>query len=259
MPDWLRRTLFGVLFGVVVIGGTLVHPLVMTALWALIGLLIAVEFGRNEQMHPAARMLLAAGVVGTCLWAAASHAAAFVPWIAGGMAWLAVSVFLHWPDTWKGWRLWWWNALFLWGVMGLADPAGDFQPAMLLAVIFTVWTHDVAAYAGGNLFKGPKLAPSLSPGKRWSGALSGWLGGWAIGWLIFQWMTTLPPATSLASAAAAVAGAFIGDLIQSAWKRTLGIKDSGRILPGHGGILDRMDALMAAAPLAYLVIRWMQS
>ena len=117
-----------------------------------------------------------------------------------------------------------------------------------LFVVLVVWASDIGAYAVGRLIGGPKLAPSISPGKTWSGALGGLLAAALIGALIEG--ATLRPAT-VAVALAAVAMA--GDLLESALKRAVGAKDSGRVIPGHGGLLDRLDGLLAAAPVAALL------
>ena len=104
---------------------------------------------------------------------------------------------------------------------------------------------DSWAYLGGSLLKGPKLAPKISPNKTWSGFLSGLLFGafagvlcaWATGFgLVYGFMLALP----------VVLFSVIGDLLESAIKRHLNVKDAGGLLPGHGGLLDRVDSLMLA-------------
>jgi phosphatidate cytidylyltransferase len=123
----------------------------------------------------------------------------------------------------------------------------------VLFVIFIVWATDVAAYFGGRSFGGPKLWPRVSPKKTWSGATTGLFaalcaggltagltgaGDWRLGVLIAAPLSVISQ---------------LGDLLESALKRRFGVKDSGHVIPGHGGVLDRLDGLFAAAALALLM------
>lgn len=122
--------------------------------------------------------------------------------------------------------------------------------ANVLFLVFVVWASDIGAYAAGRMLGGPKLAPAISPSKTWSGAAGGLLCAMLVG----VWTAHVVNAGSLERAAlvAAALGAAsqMGDLLESAVKRQFGVKDSGRLIPGHGGLLDRLDGLLAAAPVA---------
>ncbi|MCH8685405.1 phosphatidate cytidylyltransferase [Pedomonas mirosovicensis] len=125
---------------------------------------------------------------------------------------------------------------------------------IVLWLMVAVALTDTFAYFAGRRFGGPKLAPRISPKKTWSGLIGGMagaaLGGWVIGALF-----GLPLAASGALAGAAAVLAVVaqaGDLAESALKRAFDVKDSGSILPGHGGIMDRVDGLIAAAPVVAL-------
>ncbi|OFW80810.1 MAG: hypothetical protein A2201_10035 [Alicyclobacillus sp. RIFOXYA1_FULL_53_8] len=127
--------------------------------------------------------------------------------------------------------------------------------AWLLLFLVSIWMTDTAAFFVGSRLKGPKLWPDISPGKTISGAIGGLVGG-VIGALLFG-LVFLPGHSvwqfmSLGFISS-IAGQ-LGDLIESAYKRTAGVKDSGHLLPGHGGILDRIDSLLFAAPFAYYLI-----
>src|SRR5487761_2033049 len=142
----------------------------------------------------------------------------------------------------------------------------DLGPPLLLLLMSVAWISDTAAYFAGRRFGRHKLAPSISPGKTWEGvggamlAVSAYAGLWSYAWqpyfpqalksmrfgafgtllfLLFLWLLT--------------ALGIYGDLFESALKRRAGVKDSGALLPGHGGVLDRIDALTAVLPLAALV------
>lgn len=134
----------------------------------------------------------------------------------------------------------------------------------LLSVMCLVWVADIAAYAGGRLLGRHKLAPSISPGKTWEGAVSGAaavlvLGlAWWAGDRHFEassggLSSRLVAAFGMAGAAACLvllaAASVLGDLFESLVKRAAGAKDSSRLLPGHGGVLDRIDALLPVFPL----------
>ena len=126
----------------------------------------------------------------------------------------------------------------------------------MLALIYLfaiVWSTDILAYIGGRLIGGAKLAPAISPKKTWSGAIVGLLSGVGAGTaavLVAGFANPLAPA-GLALLLSAVAQ--VGDLGESAVKRHFGVKDSGRIIPGHGGLMDRLDGFLAAAAAAALL------
>jgi len=123
----------------------------------------------------------------------------------------------------------------------------------ILWIFAVVWLADTLAYAFGRTIGGPKLAPTISPNKTWAGLVGAIVGG-ALGGTLVAWFSGLSGLLPLML----MAGAFgvvgqIGDLYESAAKRRRGIKDSGSIIPGHGGILDRVDALLAVSVAALIV------
>lgn len=122
----------------------------------------------------------------------------------------------------------------------------------VLFVLSVVWASDIGAYMIGRLVGGPKLAPAISPGKTRSGAVGGLAAALAVGWGA-AWLGG--GALSAAIPAALLLGVFAqaGDLLESALKRHFGVKDSGHLIPGHGGLLDRLDAVLLAAPVAGLL------
>lgn len=141
-------------------------------------------------------------------------------------------------------------------------------PVYLLSVMAIVWIADVGAYFSGKAFGKRKLAPSISPGKSWEGALGGWVAVLVLAaisteipvfadtfathiqikwnWIGFVLIMTLVVAASVA-----------GDLFESQLKRRAGVKDSSNLLPGHGGVLDRVDALIPVLPIAVLFDSWL--
>ena len=125
----------------------------------------------------------------------------------------------------------------------------------VLFLIAVVWASDIGAYVVGRLVGGPKLAPAISPGKTWSGAVGGLLCCMVIGAGAAAWATPYPDDMLKAAAIAALLGVAtqLGDLVESAFKRHFGVKDSSALIPGHGGLLDRLDGLIAAAPVAALL------
>jgi phosphatidate cytidylyltransferase len=133
-----------------------------------------------------------------------------------------------------------------------SDPVAGRADVLFLLLI--VWAGDIAAYGAGRLFGGPRLAPRISPGKTWSGALGGLLAAIAVGLLAAHLLSDgITVWRSLLVAASLGVVAQAGDLLESYVKRYLEVKDSSQLIPGHGGLLDRLDGVLAAAPMAALL------
>jgi len=141
-------------------------------------------------------------------------------------------------------------------MLALALLRGD-GAAGMVAILFlfaVVWATDIFAYFAGRRFGGPKLAPRVSPSKTWSGAAGGALAAAAAGWAVLYFADVrLGPGTEALLSLALSAVAQLGDLFESGVKRRFDIKDSGRMIPGHGGMMDRVDGLVAAALALYLI------
>jgi phosphatidate cytidylyltransferase len=148
-----------------------------------------------------------------------------------------------------------WGSLYA-GVSAMAIVALRDAPIGLWLVFYlfaVVWTTDIAAFFAGRAIGGPKLWPRVSPKKTWSGAIGGVLGAVVAGLLVAHFAGAprlLPVAVVTMALSVASQG---GDLYESALKRRFGVKDSGRLIPGHGGILDRVDGLVAAAVAAVVI------
>lgn len=133
-----------------------------------------------------------------------------------------------------------------WVLHGLRG--GDDTGRNMIYFVFAVtWATDTGAYLAGRAFGGPKLAPRVSPSKTWSGAFGGLLAGVGAGILVWWLAAGRTDGAVAAVAAAASVACQLGDLLESGAKRHFNVKDSGSLIPGHGGILDRVDGLLAAA------------
>jgi phosphatidate cytidylyltransferase len=126
---------------------------------------------------------------------------------------------------------------------------------LLLFILVVVWVGDTAAYLVGRGFGRLKMSPQLSPQKTWEGAAANLLGALLVGVLFDYWLNISLTHLLLMAAIGSIAGQ-AGDLLESAYKRSAGVKDSGTILPGHGGMLDRIDALLLAAPAVWYYFEW---
>ncbi len=129
-----------------------------------------------------------------------------------------------------------------------AGPQGAMQ---VLFLLFLVWGADIAAYFAGRAWGRRRLSPAVSPGKTWEGVWAGLLAGGMLG-VIFGMAQNLPVPGMVRFALLAgitVAASIVGDLFESMVKRSANVKDSGTLLPGHGGVLDRIDSVTAAAPI----------
>jgi phosphatidate cytidylyltransferase len=231
------------------------------------------EWGRLNGAAATAALLLGGAVAlacGAALWAGWVGAAPALPW------WIATTLWVL-GGTWAlalgpaGWpripaaARWALGAVLLWTAwLALANAKG-IGINFILSVFCLVWVADIAAYFGGRTFGRRKLAPAISPGKSWEGV---WSGMAAAVVLAFAWLaidravvTDAPSLYSRLDARLGLVGlvlvvvflaamSVVGDLFESLVKRAIGAKDSSGLLPGHGGVLDRVDALLPVFPIA---------
>ena len=132
-------------------------------------------------------------------------------------------------------------------------------PFLLLLLFLLIWAADVGAYFSGRFLGRHKLAPNISPNKTWEGAIGGMLLATAAAFVLVRLIPGLaaPPAALVLLAVATTLASIGGDLYISIQKRTVGIKDTGSLFPGHGGVLDRYDSLLAGAPFFAMAWAWM--
>ncbi|MBR2922397.1 MAG: CDP-archaeol synthase [Alphaproteobacteria bacterium] len=142
------------------------------------------------------------------------------------------------------------------GIGSIVSIYSAYGPYIVLWFMFVVWGVDIGGYLVGSTVKGPKLAPKISPNKTWSGLLGGILLAVAVSYGVMVLFKVSPQVSAyyLIMAGIIAAIAQVGDLIESYIKRRLDIKDSSNLIPGHGGIFDRIDGLIFAAPFAYLML-----
>ena len=246
--------------------------------FALLTLLLIVAAGwewsrLNGLAEGAARFvgLALGGVLGVVWWQGGLARDLASLWSATGVLWVLLGGWMlrRGVDGWRRWpaaaRLW--GGLLLIAAAWLAMvQARQLGLGFLLSALTLVWMADIAAYFGGKAFGRRKLAPTISPGKSWEGVFSGMAGVLLLAavwlWLDRQGLTDQPslfsrlwslgPWLAVPAILFLSAMSVVGDLVESLVKRSAGMKDSSQLLPGHGGVLDRVDALLPVLPLAMM-------
>ncbi len=257
-------------------------PLPFCALALLLVAAAGWEWGRlNGLRHPAALGLgLLCLLVGAAAWWAGGLDAQLpLLWLAAGAAWVLAGAGLLRAGV-AGWSRIARSLRLLGGVLALClawlalAQARVIGVNFLLSILALVWVADIAAYFAGRTwglrFSRAKLAPSISPGKSWEGVWGGMAAVLLLAWLwvgadaywgpaVASWYSQLAARSSWLLLIAVLfmsAMSVVGDLVESLVKRSAGAKDSSRLLPGHGGVLDRIDALLPTLPLALLLSTW---
>ena len=243
-------------------------PVVLGIVWAggwwLFGLVLAGGLLALHELYAMARALhpmVLAGYAGLVL-ALAGAQLGDLTWLLGGLlATLPAALFAFFVSSVRQNAV----AAFATTLLGAAWVGGglahfvlvrDLPDGRLLVftVLLTVFAADTAAFFIGRLLGRHKLAPAISPGKTWEGFVAGTVAGVAVTFFALYEQGVVSTGESLLLGLAITAAAALGDLFESAVKRDLGVKDSGRLLAGHGGVLDRVDSLLWAGPAAYFTL-----
>jgi phosphatidate cytidylyltransferase len=253
------------------------------AAWALFALLIALlscwEWSRMCGLTARGQgaYLLASGALGAFVLLL------FMGLVPGSFARAAMTSFILAALFWIAVAPWWLSRklrpspsmcavagwLVVWPMWFALVVLREWSPWLLLAIAALVWAADIAAYFAGKRFGKHKLAPAVSPGKTWEGVAGGLAGVAVYGIVLcvvaYRWETPITRVFEPGGGVPAIvamllltAVSVVGDLFESWMKRGAGLKDSSRLLPGHGGVLDRIDALTSTLPLAALAIYLLQ-
>lgn len=267
MKEFLTRTVSGLIYAAVMIGSITVHPLIFLAVFLFILILGMIEFYRMCSL-PASRPMVVPGITtGVILFltffliryiGADSRILLLLP--ASGLILMTLPMFRQ-----KDQPLLSASLTFL-GIMYVSLPITilnllvyhpykegfDYQVVLFLFLI--LWLNDTGAYITGKLLGKHKMFPRISPKKSWEGLAGGLMMALLITWLSRPLFPDIPLLHLWILCPVIVIAGTFGDLVESTWKRAAGVKDSGKLMPGHGGILDRIDSLIFAAPAVYLTI-----
>lgn len=266
-----QRVLTALLLAPLALWGIWLSPAaVFAAILGLIFLMGAWEWaglsGLERKLSRLVYVLVMAGLMLALYWGREIHNLVLMIWVLALMWWtMALMAVLTHPSGTAIWRsgpargL---AGLFVllpaWLAMVELHSHGEHGPGWVILLVMLVWSADTGAYFAGKRFGQHKLAPCVSPGKTWEGAVGGMLLALLIALAGTYWLS--PPAGMVSFVLLVLATIMIsilGDLLESLFKRIADIKDSGGLLPGHGGMLDRIDSLTAAAPLFVLGMIWL--
>ena len=272
MKNFIVRTITGIIF-VAAIVASFLRPEAMVLLFSIVTGLTVWEFTGlvNEREHvtvnrfistvAAVYLFFAMTYFCSDLYGGAAKSVVFIPYLVTIIYLLVAELYLRQDDPIEDWAYTMLAQMYIALPFSLinvlaftATPGGQvaFNWLLPLSVFVFLWVNDTGAYCVGSLIGRHKLFPRISPGKSWEGSVGGAVfvlaAAWAVSTYLDGSMLTIPQWLGL-GLVVVVCGTW-GDLVESLFKRTLGIKDSGNVLPGHGGMLDRFDSSLLAIPAA---------
>jgi phosphatidate cytidylyltransferase len=261
------RTITGVLYGIVVLGCILLGKIsfaILILFFTAVGLHEFFTIIKNTGLHPLRNLAIASGVV---LFLAFFFYAdgfldskLFLLFIILFLAFLVIEMYRNKPDPFGS------VAITLMGLAYIALPLsllcflvipirdGVYTPYILIMVFALIWAFDTGAYMAGMALGKHKMFPRLSPKKSWEGIIGGVILTILAALVISRFYQPVDTAGMVIIALLTAIGATFGDLAESMLKRSFDIKDSGKLLPGHGGLLDRIDSLLFVGPIIYVFL-----
>lgn len=270
MSNFLKRTLSGAIFVILIVASILINQYTFAALFAVITALALHEFHKITNQKKQVEVNPFVAITGGLILFLSSFlvSAGILP----GQAYLLYGLYVICVVLAELYRkkeqpVNNWAYLFL-GQLFIALPFSllnyillvpEYQPLILLAVFVTIWVNDTGAYLTGITIGKHRLFERISPKKSWEGFIGGAIFALASGYVFSLFIPELSRLQWFIFSEIVVVFGTFGDLSESLLKRTLQIKDSGNIIPGHGGILDRFDSMLLAAPAIFIYLQILQT
>ena len=266
----LQRAISGSIFVVIVVGCIWWHPASLGVLLAILvigGLTEFYRLAKKAKVSPQPITGVLAGATFLITHYGATHFGMDAKW-----QWLTAVVAIAIPisELYRKSKTPFQNiAWTLFGILWVAVPftllndmklysesyGAEYDPQVLLGYFFLLWTSDTCAYLSGKTFGKHKLFERISPGKTWEGSIGGTILTVLIAWVVSMFFDGLETWQWMVMAALVAMFGTLGDLTESMFKRSIGVKDSGNIMPGHGGFLDRFDGVFISAPLVVVFLQ----
>ena len=271
MKNLIIRALTGIIFVVVLISAIYIHPIFFLILFCIITGLTLWEFGGLVKHYEHANLQRTVNVLGGVYLFIATFVYAngltdgkiFLPYLLFIMLTMIAELYYKAPNPINNWAFTLFAQVYCAGSFSILNFIGaepgtpgvmSYTPLFIMAIFIFVWLDDTGAYLVGSLIGKHKLFERISPKKSWEGFFGGLILSLASSQAFAWFAPEINRMNWLGLAATVVLFGTWGDLIESLLKRTLGVKDSGNVLPGHGGMLDRFDSVMLAVPASYIYI-----
>ena len=268
VSNFLKRAISGLLFVVVLTGCIFVHPVCFFALFFVINVLGLVEFHRMAGRMEVRENLVFSLLCG-CLLFTSGFLHAYVGWRDGYLVFFLMTFAMAIRELYRKRGNGFQNLAFAYySILYISLPftlliylpymtSGKWMPEIIFFPFFLVWINDTFAYLFGSWLGRHKLFPRISPKKSWEGAIGGGVTTIAAGLAVSPVIDGYTVQdTAIISVLVVIFGVY-GDLLESMFKRSIEVKDSGNILPGHGGILDRFDAVLFTIPAIFVYMEFM--
>lgn len=271
MKNLIIRALTGIIFVVVLISAIYIHPIFFLILFCIITGLTLWEFGGLVKHYENANLQRTVNVLGGVYLFIATFVYAngltdgkiFLPYLLFIILTMIAELYYKAPNPINNWAFTLFAQVYCAGSFSILNFIGaepgtpgvmSYTPLFIMAIFIFVWLDDTGAYLVGSLIGKHKLFERISPKKSWEGFFGGLILALASSQAFAWFAPEINRMNWLGLAATVVLFGTWGDLIESLLKRTLGVKDSGNVLPGHGGMLDRFDSVMLAVPASYIYI-----
>ena len=271
MKNLIIRALTGIIFVGVLISAIYIHPIFFLILFCIITGLTLWEFGGLVKHYENANLQRTVNVLGGVYLFIATFVYAngltdgkiFLPYLLFIMLTMIAELYYKAPNPINNWAFTLFAQVYCAGSFSILNFIGaepgtpgvmSYTPLFIMAIFIFVWLDDTGAYLVGSLIGKHKLFERISPKKSWEGFFGGLILSLASSQAFAWFAPEINRMNWLGLAATVVLFGTWGDLIESLLKRTLGVKDSGNVLPGHGGMLDRFDSVMLAVPASYIYI-----